>query len=197
MFEHFTPAARRAVSDAHREGDRLQHAEVGTEHLLLGLLHDTEDPCVAVLTRHGLDLPTARAAVVRLLGGGTGEVDAEALGHIGIDLTAVREAVEAGFGPGALDGPPGARDRRTGGLRTGRRTRFSDRARKALELSVRAALARRSKVITSGHLLVALFQEAQQPSRREQRQSLLVRLLTDHGLVPATVYAEVLTALDG
>ena len=37
-FNNFTPRAQRAVQLANREADRFNHAYVGTEHLLLGLV---------------------------------------------------------------------------------------------------------------------------------------------------------------
>ncbi|WP_327065887.1 Clp protease N-terminal domain-containing protein [Kitasatospora sp. NBC_01302] len=194
MFDRFTPAARDAVSVAQWEATRLHHPYLGTEHLLLGLLHHPEDSSVAVLVELGLDLPTARAGVVRLLGDGTAGGDAEALGSIGIDLTAVREAVEAGFGRGALDGPA-SRPEKDKGPADGR-VRFSDRAKKAVELSLRAALARKSKAITPGHLLLGVLQEAALGPTREQRQGLAARVLQDHGLAVTAVHAAVLATVD-
>ena len=47
-------------------------------------------------------------AAVRAFTGGDG-LDAAALGTVGIDLDAVRDSVEAAFGPGALDAPRGTR----------------------------------------------------------------------------------------
>ncbi|MFF7634970.1 Clp protease N-terminal domain-containing protein [Kitasatospora sp. NPDC008050] len=196
MFDRFTPATRQAVSVAQSEAARLHHPYLGTEHLLLGLLHHPEDPSVAVLVGLGLDLPTARAGVIRLLGDGSATGDAEALGSIGIDLTAVREAVEAGFGPGALDGPAGrsAKDRNTGS--GSGRVRFTTRAKKAIELSLRAAVARKDRAITPGHLLLGLLQEATLGPTREQRQGLAARVIQDHGLAVTAVYAAVLATVD-
>ncbi|WP_329570043.1 Clp protease N-terminal domain-containing protein [Kitasatospora sp. NBC_01266] len=197
MFERFTAPTRQAITEAQREAAQLRHEFLGTEHLLLGLLHHPEDPCVAVLVDHGLDLPSARAAVVRLLGDGSATVDAEALGSIGIDLTAVREAVEATFGPGALDGRSGGPSSgRSGGRDSARRVRFSHRAKQAIALGLSAAVARKAKTIEPGHLLVGLLQEAQQPPSLGQRQGLAARVLQDRGLVLATVHPAVLAALD-
>lgn len=50
-----TVASRVILTDrAPREADRLGHALVGTEHLLLGLLADTDGPAEAVLTEFGV-----------------------------------------------------------------------------------------------------------------------------------------------
>jgi ketosteroid isomerase-like protein len=48
------------------EADRLGHPDIGPEHLLLGLLREADSTVASVLTRHGLDLSTARTEVVRL-----------------------------------------------------------------------------------------------------------------------------------
>src|SRR5689334_21646364 len=103
MFEQFTDPARQTVVLAQDEARRLHHHYIGTEHLLLGLL-DQDTPTTAVLSRHGLMREGTVAAVLAF----TGEeaLDAAALGTVGIDLDAVRERVEATFGPGALDTPP-------------------------------------------------------------------------------------------
>ena len=70
MFERFTDAARRVVVLALEEARLLSHLEIGTEHLLLGLLHEGEG--VAALALHALDahLEDARAQVEDLVGHG-------------------------------------------------------------------------------------------------------------------------------
>ncbi len=184
MFERFSQSARQAVVLAQTEAKELGHPSLGTEHLLLGLLHQPEDPSVDVLVSSGLDLPTARAAVLRLPGSGSPGVDAEALGAIGIDLTAVRETVEAAFGVGALDGP--AEDRAGRGSRVRGRPRVTKRAKKALELSLRETLALKSRVIEPGHLLLGLLREGEGSA---------VRVIRDHGLDPGALRTAVLATL--
>src|SRR6476661_8078723 len=103
MFERFTEEARQVVVLAQQEARELHSGHIGTEHLLLGLLDQAGSASGAVLARHGL----SRASVVeaiRAFRSGDG-LDAEALGTVGIDLDAVRDSVEATFGPGALDVP--------------------------------------------------------------------------------------------
>ena len=178
MFERFTVAARHAVVQAREESAALKHGHIGTEHLLLGVLRQADDPAAAVLVDAGLDLPTARAAVARLLGGGD---DTEALAAIGVDLDAVREAVEAAFGEGALDGPPAPQEGRRRGWFKGEgggRTQFTGRARKVIELSLRESLRLGSGDIGVGHLVLGLLREG---------QGLGSRVIADHGLDPATV----------
>ncbi|MFD0259873.1 Clp protease N-terminal domain-containing protein [Kitasatospora indigofera] len=176
MFERFTVAARGTVVRAREEAIALRHDHVGTEHLLLGMLGQAEDPSAQVLVDAGLDLATARAAVVRLLGSGD---DAQALASIGVDLDAVREAVEAAFGEGALDGPGKGEERRgRGWFKAGGRSPFTPRAKKTLELSLRESIRLGSGHIAVGHLLLGVLREG---------QGLGARVIADHGLDFAAV----------
>ncbi|KDN82788.1 Clp protease N-terminal domain-containing protein [Kitasatospora cheerisanensis] len=153
MFERFAAEARRTVTLAGDEARRLHHRHLGTEHLLLGLLAQPQDPAARLLARFGLDLAAGRSAVAGLVGGPDPERDGAALAAIGIDLTAVREAVESTFGAGALDAPPPERRPRWGG------PRITERGRQVLVLSLRAAADSRSRRIETGHLLLGLLRE--------------------------------------
>lgn len=62
-------AAKAALEHAAAEAEGLRHNYIGTEHLLLGLLHDPESPAGAILTRAGMRLDTVRESVVSLLAG--------------------------------------------------------------------------------------------------------------------------------
>ncbi|MFF0393678.1 Clp protease N-terminal domain-containing protein [Kitasatospora sp. NPDC004615] len=153
MFERFAAEARRTVTLAAEEAQRLHHDHLGAEHLLLGLLAQPQDPVARLLGRFGLDLAAGRSAVAGLLGGPDPGRDGAALAAIGIDLEAVRDAVESTFGPGALDAPPPGRRPRWGG------PRFTERARRSLVLSLRAAADSRVRRIETGHLLLGLIRE--------------------------------------
>ncbi|RKE21513.1 Clp protease N-terminal domain-containing protein [Streptomyces sp. TLI_171] len=153
MFERFAGAARRTVELAAEEADRLRHERVGTEHLLLGLLAQPQDPVARLLGRHGLDLAAGRQAVAQAVGGPDPERDGIALAAIGIDLDAVREAVESAFGPGALDAPAPVKRSRWSG------PRFGEGARQVLVLALRAAGGQRVRRIETGHLLLGLVRE--------------------------------------
>jgi len=171
MFERFTVGARQVVVQAKAEAAELKHGYIGTEHLLLGILADPQDPSAAVLVEAGLDHDAAHAAVVRLLGSGG---DAQALAAIGVDLDAVREAVEAEFGEGALDGPAGGEQaRRRGWFKGGGRSPFTDRAKKAMELSLREAIRLGADQIAVGHILLGVVREG---------DGLGARVIADHGL---------------
>ncbi|WP_084958203.1 Clp protease N-terminal domain-containing protein [Thermoactinospora rubra] len=79
MFERFSDRARRVVVLAQDEARMLHHNYIGTEHILLGLLHDHEGLACQVLRDAGVDLETVRRAVKDIIGVGATEV---AAGHI-------------------------------------------------------------------------------------------------------------------
>ena len=73
MFERFTDKARQAVVLAQEEARRLGHPEVGTEHLLLGLLAVTGDSAgTRTLTALGIPLDDLRTEVEARIGRGEG-----------------------------------------------------------------------------------------------------------------------------
>src|SRR5262245_38906463 len=63
-----TPRAKRVIEYAIAEARNLNHNYVGTEHLLLGLLHDEETVAAQVLMNLGLKLEDVREEVLNLLG---------------------------------------------------------------------------------------------------------------------------------
>lgn len=69
-FDFFDESARRVLQNAQAEAVRLHHPHMGTEHLLLGLLHETENPGVKVLTSKGIDLEKARKQVESMIKSG-------------------------------------------------------------------------------------------------------------------------------
>ncbi len=54
LMKYFTNAARRALKLAQQEAKRMHHARIGTEHLLLGLLHEEAGAASQVLRQLGL-----------------------------------------------------------------------------------------------------------------------------------------------
>jgi ATP-dependent Clp protease ATP-binding subunit ClpC len=78
MFERFSDRARYVVVLAQEEARHLEHNFIGTEHLLLGMLHEGTDIAFQVLEGFGLDLQTARDEVLAIVGAGPGAKD----GHI-------------------------------------------------------------------------------------------------------------------
>jgi ATP-dependent Clp protease ATP-binding subunit ClpA len=153
MFERFTHEARKVVVGAQVEAAALAHGWIGTEHLLLGLVRDAATPTARLLASWDVEAGWARAEVERIVGRGEPDLDARALATLGIDLDEIRTRVERRFGPGAL-----ARGRcRRGGL--GPHAPFTPRAKKALELSLREALALGDDHIGAQHVLLGLLRE--------------------------------------
>ena len=72
MFERFTDRARRVIVHAQDEARGLQHNYIGTEHLLLGLLHESDGIAGLALARFGMSLAGARADVIARVGIGKG-----------------------------------------------------------------------------------------------------------------------------
>jgi ATP-dependent Clp protease ATP-binding subunit ClpC len=67
MFERFTDSARRVVVLAQEGARMLSHGYIGTEHLLLGLVHEGEGMAAQVLEGAGLTLDRSRQAVEQLV----------------------------------------------------------------------------------------------------------------------------------
>jgi ATP-dependent Clp protease ATP-binding subunit ClpC len=65
----FTEAARRLLSDARAESDRLRHEYIGTEHVVLALAQDADT--IALLTRLGIDPEHVRASLDSIVRPGT------------------------------------------------------------------------------------------------------------------------------
>ncbi|MDX6342869.1 MAG: ATP-dependent Clp protease ATP-binding subunit ClpC [Trebonia sp.] len=78
MFERFTEQSRRAVVLAQEEARMLGHNHIGSEHLLLGLLHEQDGAAAVVLGSAGITLEAARSQVEDLAGPG----DKAPSGHI-------------------------------------------------------------------------------------------------------------------
>ncbi|MBE2201616.1 MAG: ATP-dependent Clp protease ATP-binding subunit [Anaerolinea sp.] len=68
-WERFTQRARRVLSLAQEEAERLNHSYIGSEHVLIGLLREEGGVAGRVLRELGLDLNRVQAMVERLSGG--------------------------------------------------------------------------------------------------------------------------------
>lgn len=116
MLNRFDTETRIAVMQAIDEARELGHDQVGTDHLLLGLLANARGDAARALTQAGLDFATAESAVIAFheahpspeaeneSASDDEELDAdlaadrESLAAVGIDLDSVREAVRRRFG---------------------------------------------------------------------------------------------------
>ena len=170
MFERFTQELREVVTRAQDEATALGHDFLGTEHLLLGVAARDD----GILASLGADHAALSRAVAAEYPVG---LDADALASIGIDLDAVRRSVEESFGPGALFGHRGRR---------ARHVPFCPRAKRALERSLREAVALRQRQIGREHLLLALASDG---------ESGAARALMRCGTSPEAVRAATLAAL--
>ena len=70
MFERFTDRARRVVVLAQEEARMLNHNYVGTEHLLLGLIHEGQGVAAKALESLGIGLEAVRHQVEEIIGQG-------------------------------------------------------------------------------------------------------------------------------
>ena len=70
MFERFTEPSRRVVVLAQEEARMLDHNYIGTEHILLGLIHEREGVAARAIVSFGLTLEMARDQVRDIVGAG-------------------------------------------------------------------------------------------------------------------------------
>ena len=204
MFERFTQGARDAVIRAQAEARELRQTPIGTEHLLVALLTDESGPVAVALhengTGSGVDARFVRAEIQRRVGPHPAlvteeEADAEdkaALKAIGIDLDAVRTAIEENFGAGSLQLPREAQAAKKRSLLArfyagGGHIPFSPRAKKVLELSLREALRLNQKFIAPEHILLGIIREG---------NGLAMLILTDQGADIDALRAEMTRSLE-
>jgi ATP-dependent Clp protease ATP-binding subunit ClpA len=78
VFERFTDRARRVVVLAQEEARLLNHNYIGTEHILLGLIHEGQGVAAMSLESLGISLEAVRAQVEEIVGQG----QSAPVGHI-------------------------------------------------------------------------------------------------------------------
>ena len=71
MFERFTDRARRVIVLAQEEARMLNHNYIGTEHLLLGLVHEGHGVAARALESLGISLEAVRQQVEQIIGRGS------------------------------------------------------------------------------------------------------------------------------
>ena len=67
MFERYTDRARRVVVLAQEEARLLNHNYIGTEHILLGLIHEGDGVAAKALESLGISLETARGSIEEIV----------------------------------------------------------------------------------------------------------------------------------
>jgi ATP-dependent Clp protease ATP-binding subunit ClpA len=157
MLEAMGAEARRVLVLAEEEATALGSHVVGSEHILLALLH-SDGPAGELLAARGI---TRDVVVAAGSAGGTlrASFDPMALATLGIDVDEVRRRVEETFGRGALE-------RTRAGRRLCTERPFAPAAKKALELAVNEA---RCEPVEAEHLLLGLVLE------RKSRAAALLR----------------------
>lgn len=181
MFERLTREVRAAVVAAQEIAREEGDDEVTPTHLLVALARG-DGAVPALLADHGIAPETIAEARGRGRAATSApdrrplDDDAEALRALGIDLGAIRRAVEASFGEGALDAPThspqdrdadhpdddvvtdeptGRGDRRR--FSFGGNPRFASTSKKSLELALREAIRARSKDVRDEHLALGIL----------------------------------------
>jgi hypothetical protein len=179
MFERFTVAARDAVRGAVRVAGEVHAPQVDTGHLLVALARDA-GPTGGAIRAAGV---TAERLLPELaVPGAPAGFDPSALSAFGIDLDTVRRAVDAQFGAGALDRALGQRRSRRRG-----HVPFAPEGKKALERSLREALALRDRHVGAEHVLLGVLADP---------AFLAVRLLVRDGTDVPDLRAAVLATRD-
>src|ERR1700751_5919709 len=99
MFERFTDRARRVVVLAQEEARMLNHNYIGTEHILLGLIHEGEGVAAKALESLGISLDAVRQQVEEIIGQGqqapSGHIPFTPRAKKGLELS-LREALQLG-----------------------------------------------------------------------------------------------------
>ncbi|MBV9446257.1 MAG: UvrB/UvrC motif-containing protein [Streptosporangiaceae bacterium] len=99
MFERFTDRARRVIVLAQQEARMLDHNYIGTEHILLGLIHEGEGVAAKALESLGISLGTVRQQVEEIIGRGqqalTGHIPFTPRAKHVLELS-LREALQLG-----------------------------------------------------------------------------------------------------
>jgi ATP-dependent Clp protease ATP-binding subunit ClpC len=145
MHDKFTERVRKVMYLAREEAARLQHDYIGTEHLLLGVIREGEGIAATVLN------------------------------NLGLDLDAIRQAVESMVAA-------------TGGTLTIGEIPFTPRAKKVLELSVDEARQLGHNYVGTEHLLLGLIREG---------EGVAARVLLELGVDRKKVREETLKLLGG
>ena len=145
MHDKFTERVRKVMYLAREEAARLQHDYIGTEHLLLGVIREGEG------------------------------IAANVLNNLGLDLDAIRQAVESMVAA-------------TGGTLTIGEIPFTPRAKRVLELSVDEARQLGHNYVGTEHLLLGLIREG---------EGVAARVLLELGVDRKKVREETLKLLGG
>jgi len=184
MFERFTKDARQVVLGAVRKAADCGEDKAGPDYLLLSLVELNEGVGARVLADYGVTAAELQAAITGpTRRAGLTEEEITALRSVGIDADEVFRRLEEAFGPTPFDEPPTRQPRRRGLLGGP----FNSQAKKALELSLREAIALHHRYIGTEHFLLALL--------RQGVPGPTATVLTEHGVTYDDAKQRILTAL--
>jgi hypothetical protein len=167
MFDRFTERARKVMTLARQEAQKLRNDYIGTEHILLGLLQEGSGVASHVLKNLGVDLQRARGEMDCLIEPGTSPVSPQRSG-----VRRVLESVLGGRGRNSGEG----------------QLPFTPRAKRVLELALEEAANLGHNYIGTEHLLLGLVREEDGPAahvlrnlgiRTERIREQIVELLGD------------------
>jgi ATP-dependent Clp protease ATP-binding subunit ClpC len=94
MYELFTDRARKVMQLANQEAQRFNHEYVGTEHVLLGIIHEGGGVATNILKNHGLDLCKVRLEIEKIVQSGPDMVTMGKLPHTPRVKKVIEYAVE-------------------------------------------------------------------------------------------------------
>lgn len=159
MFERFSDRARRAVILAQQEALDLKHPYIGSEHILLGLMHEGDSIAADSLESFGISLDRVRDQVVEIVGEKKQLIDDVAKEAQKADSE--QEELLDGFLEELLDSFLHQADGGSGESKQAPSGHlpFTARAKKALKLSLREALQLGHNYIGTEHILLALIRE--------------------------------------
>jgi len=167
VWDRLSLDGRQVLRLAFIEARELGHPCLAGEHIPLGLLRHGASPAAALLRDHGLDLATARAALLAIgptLAPATDPADA--LRSLGIQVEQVRQHLETTFGPHAVQAAERRVRRRPwwrGGHRRPRPLCVYLLAKRGLHLAAEHADRRGDAHIEPHHLLYGALCDAHDP----------------------------------
>lgn len=143
-----TPRAKKVIELAVDEARRLNHHYIGTEHLLLGLAREGEGIAAGVLSSFGIDLMKLRTATIQILSSTQATKTAQAS-----DQSRVQ--------PVQPETQSGASERSSAPMNKGRDrfNKFTERARRVLNLAQEESQRFQHNYIGTEHLLLGLVRE--------------------------------------
>ena len=153
MFERFTQETKAVLVVAQDAAIELGAQYIIPCHIFLGCAAGRESTAGEPLHDAGISVALIERTLPRTGGTSNGDIDAEALRAIGIEVEGVRKAVEETFGPGSLEAAP---DRSSRGAKM-HRPPFTVEAKRCLEQSLRVAVELQDQKIRPGHILLGLF----------------------------------------